>query len=271
MAVWLNTHWTSRPTVTTWSNGQTGRSNQRWTPGDRGGLESAPRPARPGSAPRSSPGRRPRTRSNGTASDHEVGGDRLARAERHALDAPVRRPRRPPRGRRSSGGRRRPARRARSRAACRRARRAGRGDLHPEPLAVAEEAVEEDLAGVADVHLVEPLVSAETRTVAQYRLIVRTVWPCLRSQSANDSPGRSSAARTEAGQAVGDPELVAPAQVIGPEEAAGQVERGGQGARPELRGPPVGAEEDDAPARGGRGRWCRPAGRSRRGSCSRPC
>ena len=32
MAVWLNTHWISRPGVTTWSNGQTGLSNQRWTP-----------------------------------------------------------------------------------------------------------------------------------------------------------------------------------------------------------------------------------------------
>ena len=30
--MWLNTHWISRPGVTTWSNGQTGLSNQRWTP-----------------------------------------------------------------------------------------------------------------------------------------------------------------------------------------------------------------------------------------------
>ena len=61
MAVWLKTHWISRPTVTTWSNGQTGRSNQRWTP-VIGEACSASSPGEAGNALGEALGRRGRGR-----------------------------------------------------------------------------------------------------------------------------------------------------------------------------------------------------------------
>ena len=81
IAVWLKTHWISRPTVTTWSNGQTGRSNQRWTP-VIGEARSALDAASDGDASREAVGEEPATRSNGTARTTKSAGDRLARAAR---------------------------------------------------------------------------------------------------------------------------------------------------------------------------------------------
>ena len=50
---------------------------------------------------------------------------------------------------------------------------------------------------------------------------------------------------TEAGQAVSDAQLVCQAQVAGPEEAAGEMEWGGQDPSLEPREPAIGSEEVD--------------------------
>ena len=88
MAVWLKTHWISRPGVTTWSNGQTGRSNQRWTPviGEaRKALESG-QSRQPIAHVLRNQAQNPVERDG---EDHEVGGDLLARAQDHAADRAV--------------------------------------------------------------------------------------------------------------------------------------------------------------------------------------
>ena len=75
IAVWLKTHWTSRPTVTTWSNGQTGRSNQRWTPviGEASNRSSPPSA---GIRSASGLGQEPGDPVERDGQDDEVGGDR---------------------------------------------------------------------------------------------------------------------------------------------------------------------------------------------------
>ena len=151
--MWLKTHWISRPTVTTWSSGQTGRSNQRCTP-VIGEARKASSPARPGIRAASSLGMQPADPIEGDGQDHEVRGDPLTRAERTTplaigLDA--------------ADARRQPdldvvrAEPGFEPGAVELAQRDER-DLHLESVAVAEEAVEEHLARVADVHLLEPLV-----------------------------------------------------------------------------------------------------------------
>ena len=124
IAVWLKTHWICRPIVTTWSNGQTGRSNQRWTP-VIGEADSELEPVERRGCGR--PGRRAGTRRRGrTGRPGRRNRRRPSRPSGGRRRRPNPRRRWRPSGRRSSGGRSRPCRRARFRAGGRKARRGGR-------------------------------------------------------------------------------------------------------------------------------------------------
>ena len=147
----------------------------------------------------------------------------------------------------------------------------GGGDLHPVAVAVAEEAVEEDLPGVADVHPVEPLVERRDQDGAPVA-VDGPVGLAVPAEPALHRLARPVPARgPEPGQAVGDPDPLGPGQVIGPEEAPGEMEGRGPGAGLELRdvSPRGSGRRPSAP--GGRGRASRPSGRTRSGWCSRPC
>ena len=129
----------------------------------------------------------------GDRQDHEVGGDRLARAEGHPADRPI-----VVRFDRADPGRQpdrdamiaQPAVQPRAVELAQRDQR----QLQLEPRPVAEEAIKEDLAGVADVHLVEPLVQGRDEDGGPEQVDgMRMALPVrVKSQSANDSPGRSS-------------------------------------------------------------------------------
>ncbi len=269
IAVWLKTHWIVRPTVTTWSNGQTGRSNQRWTP-VIGEARIAATPASAGTlAARSSesilgdPVER-------DGQHDEVGGDRLAVAQGDPRDAPL-----AVAIDRADAGRQtdrdvvvaEPSFEPRSVELPQRHQR----DLQPEPVAVAEEAVDEDLARVADVHLLDPLVQGRDEHGGPVQ-VDRPHRLAVAEQPVGERlAGAVAERRAEARQPEGHAEPVAPAQVVGPQEAAGQVERGGQGARAEPRRAAVGAEEDDLLVAAEQTRRCRRGGRSRPGSCNRTC
>ena len=74
--------------------------------------------------------------------------------------------------------------------------------------------------------------------------MARRLCRCRSSQSANDSPAPLVATPGQAGQAVGHPQLVAGAQELGRQKAAGQVERGRPETGPESRDLPLGIEKD---------------------------
>src|SRR4051812_27090809 len=110
----------------------------------------------------------------------------------------------------------------------------------------SRDSLEEDLAGVADVHLLQAFVERRYEDGGPVQ-VDRPYGLAMPQEPIGERLSRTViTARTEAGEPVGDAELVGPAQIIGAEEAGAEVERGGQGARPEFRGPPVWPEEDDA-------------------------
>src|SRR5262249_62041056 len=96
-------------------------------------------------------------------------------------------------------------------------------DLHAVPVAVGQEGVEEDLACVADVHLLGKLVQGgdEHRGPEAVDRAGRLAVP--------PEPGGEGLARplvlagAEPRQAVGDADLLMPTQESGSKEAAGQV------------------------------------------------
>ena len=102
-------------------------------------------------------------------------------------------------------------------------------EFHLEPGPGAQEAVDEDLAGMADVHLVEPLVEGRDQHGGPEQVDrPSTLADAGSSQSANDLARPVVAAERQAGQAVADPQLVSPVQVAGGQETlrSGGTERG---------------------------------------------
>ena len=85
-AVWLKTHWTSRPTVTACSSGQTGPIEPEVDAGDRRGRER-PEAREAGDPRRQLVGQEAADAVERDGHDHEVGGDPLARPQGHAADA----------------------------------------------------------------------------------------------------------------------------------------------------------------------------------------
>ncbi len=119
--------------------------------------------------------------------------------------------------------------------------------LHLVALAVAEEAVDEHLAGVADVHPVEPLVQGRDEHRGPVPLdrpigLPVAAEPGLRTAR----PARSGPVEREPGEPVGDAEPLHERQIIGPEEAPRQVQRRRQRPGLERRISPLGREEEDA-------------------------
>jgi len=116
--------------------------------------------------------------------------------------------------------------------------------LHPVAVAIAEEAVEEDLARVADVHPVEPLVQGRDQDRAPVP-VDRPAGLAVAAEPRVERLARPTAIEPEAGEAEGDPQALADRQVIRPQEAPREVQGGGESAGLQGRVPPLGREEPE--------------------------
>src|SRR5207248_9836605 len=115
--------------------------------------------------------------------------------------------------------------------------------LQLESRPVAEEAVEEDLAGMPDVHLVETLVQGRDQDGSPEQVDGSEALAVAQEPIGERLAGAVLTVPGQASQAIGHAQLVAQTQESRRQEAAGQMERSRREAGPEPRDSSFGTEE----------------------------
>src|SRR5208283_1484146 len=120
-----------------------------------------------------------------------------------------------------------------------------RGEFHLKPGPGAQESIDEYLAGMAKIHLVELFVKGRDQHGGPEQVDRASTLP-MPAQPVGERFARPLVgAERQAGQAVADPQLISPVQVTGAQETLGQVERSGTQSGPEPRDPSLGTKKHD--------------------------